>query len=204
MSEIIPTYIYTEMTPNPSSLKFVADRMLISHGEIAEYFNVDDTNGSSNLANKLFQFPFVKTIFVMSNFITITKSDDVNWEDIKEELRTYIQKDLMENQLAVQTLPIKSQDTVNKEGEAIAESESHEPSEFDEKIQAILEEYVRPAVERDGGAIDFKSFVNGTVTVVLKGSCSGCPSATVTLKNGVEGLLQSMIPQVREVVAHEM
>ena len=190
------------MTPNPSSLKFVADRMLIQHGEIAEYFSIEDTIDSSDLANKLFQFPFVKTIFVMSNFITITKSDDVNWDDIKDELRTYIQKDLMENELAVQTLPKKIKESVSNEAQVI--TNNTEPSEYDEKIQAILEEYVRPAVERDGGAIDFKSFVNGTVTVVLKGSCSGCPSATVTLKNGVENLLQSMIPQVREVVAHEM
>jgi Fe-S cluster biogenesis protein NfuA len=138
----------------------------------------------------------------MSNLVTVSKTPDLDWNDIKDELRTFIQKDLMGSQLAVQKVPAKGNSSKNNEKEEI--DFSSVPSEFDEKIQSILEEYVRPAVERDGGAIDYKSFVNGTVTVVLKGSCSGCPSSTVTLKNGVESLLQSMIPQVREVVAFEM
>lgn len=201
MSTIIPTYVYTEMTPNPASMKFVADRMLIEHGEIAEYNSMEETVGSSDLANQLFQFPFVKTVFVMSNFITITKIEGPEWYEIKDEIRSFIQKALMENQLAVQKAPeIKS---TNKEATQM-EQEEVVPSEFDDQIKAILDEYVRPAVEKDGGAIDFKSFSNGTVTVILKGSCSGCPSSTVTLKNGVQNLLQSMIPQVTEVVAHEM
>jgi len=201
MSTIIPTYVYTEMTPNPASLKFVADRMLIGHGEIAEYNSPEEAKGSSELAVKLFAFPFVKAVFVMSNFVTVSKTTDISWDDIKEELRTYIQKDLMTSQFAVQSLPQTSAENSTKENDISFESI---PSEFDEKIQSILEEYVRPAVERDGGAIDYKSFIDGTVTVVLKGSCSGCPSSTVTLKNGVESLLQSMIPQVKEVVAFEM
>ena len=130
----------------------------------------------------------------MSNFITITKSEKFSWEEIKLDLRDFIKKYIEEEKEIISKA--KKQSSVKSESES-------ESNNIDEKIKNILEEYIKPAVEQDGGAIDFESFDNGRVTVSLKGACSGCPSSTLTLKSGIENLLKRFIPEVKEVVAEE-
>lgn len=187
--------VYTESTPNPNTLKFVCDKPLIS-GSAIEFTDKNQTKNSP-LAQNLFNFPFVKSVFFAVNFISITKTDAISWDDITLELRYFISNYLNEGRvvLSERVLSHKSDiiDSTKNTGEALT-------SEIDIKIVEILDQYVRPAVEGDGGDIVFKSFKNGVVTVQLKGSCSGCPSSTMTLKMGIEGLLKRMIPEVKEVV----
>jgi NFU1 iron-sulfur cluster scaffold homolog, mitochondrial len=202
---MIPTAVYAEMTPNPKTMKFVVDRLLISGGEAVEYTSQAETKGSSTLAEALFNFPFVQGVFIMSNFVTVVKTDAIDWDMIVYELREFIREFMSNNETAVQQLPQKK--AVEKTSEMIAGSIEEEPvvpSEYDEQIKAILEEYVRPAVEGDGGLIDFKSFKEGVVTVTLRGSCSGCPSSMQTLKGGIETMLVQMVPAVKTVVAEAL
>lgn len=196
----IPVELYAEMTPNPATMKFVANRSLIEGGKIAEYLSVADAKGSSTLAEQLFNFPFVTGVFISGNFVTVTKNESVQWEDIMQEMREFVKTFLEEYQEVVQQVP-EIKDKI--ESAPLSMSDADPTSEVDEKIIAILDEYVRPAVEGDGGAINFRSFEDGKVNVVLRGSCSGCPSAAVTLKQGIEAMLKSMVPEVEEVVAIE-
>lgn len=201
-STLIPTYVYTEMTPNPNSMKFVADRLIILEDQVAEFTSADQVNGASALATSLFAFPFVKGVFVLANFITVTKDSTTDWDMVKHEVREFIQRYLMENRLAVaEGFKGFMPDESNMAQTTLAQHKVG--SELEQKIADLLDEYVRPAVEKDGGAIQLDSFSNGTVKVVLRGSCSGCPSSTVTLKSGIENLLKSMLPEVHEVVALE-
>lgn len=196
----MPITIYSEMTPNPNTMKFVANKMLVGDGVVAEYLNQAEAKGSSLIAESLFVFPFVKGVFITRNFITVSKLADVEWDDITLELRLFIADSLKKNPVVVTSLP----EPKAKEGLKEETTSTFEPtitSEVDQQIVDLLEEYVRPAVENDGGAIHFKSFEEGIVTVILKGSCSGCPSSTATLKGGVEQLLRTNLPQVKEVVA---
>ena len=204
----IPVTVYSEVTPNPQVMKFVADKMLLGTGESAEYLSLNDTIGSSTLAEALFQFPFVEAIFITRNFVAITKNDTINWDLIHGEVRNYIVEFLQTNEVVVQSLPNNETREFIKEGQDDKVVVSIEPeinTEQDQMIVDLLEEYVKPAVEADGGAIHFKRFdaSNGIVTVVLKGACSGCPSSTATLKGGIESLLKNHLPEVSEVVALE-
>ena len=201
-TKTIPTVIYAESTPNPASMKFVANRMLISEGATAQYLNAGETK-KAPLPNKLFQFPFVKGIFVSANFITITKSDIVSWDDITMELRELLRDYLSKGLPVIDELPSKEVpvDSTFKETTTVFTEHATPATEDETKIIEVLEQYIRPAVEQDGGLITFRSFENGIVTVQLKGSCSGCPSSTVTLKAGIEALLKRMVPSVKEVVA---
>ncbi|MDC3336872.1 NifU family protein, partial [Flavobacteriales bacterium] len=190
----IPVTVYSEVTPNPAVMKFVADKMLIATGEVAEYLTIDSTKGSSTIAEALFQFPFVEGIFIARNFLAITKNETISWDLIHSEVRSFITEFLQTNEVVVQSIPQMSAREIESEikGEKIEVSiEPEINTELDQMIVTLLEEYVRPAVESDGGAIHFKSFneENGQVTVVLKGACSGCPSSTATLKGGIETLL---------------
>ena len=186
-----PIEIYTESNPNPNSLKFVADLMLIEEGSV-DFPNILSAENCT-LAKDLFRFNFVKRVFITANFVTVTKSDELEWIEIAPMLKAMIKGYLEEGK------PLFKEE-FNPENYAIAEDEP----EIVGKIKVLLDEYVRPAVEQDGGAINFKSFENGIVTVTLQGSCSGCPSSTVTLKSGIENLLKRMIPEVKEVVAEGM
>lgn len=180
--------VYTEANPNPNSLKFVLNFMLVSEGSTFDFPDLESTKGVSPLAEELFNtYAYVKRVFVMSNFITITKDEQASWHEIAAELKKFI-KDYLEagRELLIQ--------------ESGLEINPDEP-EIDRKIKSILDEYVRPAVESDGGAITFHSFDEGIVKVLLQGACSGCPSSTLTLKQGIENLLTSMVPEVQEVVA---
>ena len=199
----VPVVIYAESTPNPSSMKFVADKLLINGGITAEYLNPAEAKGSP-LAVKLFQFPFVKSVFISGNYITISKTEAVSWEDITLELRDFIRNFITEGNIIINELPPKKEvytDSSFKRTESAYTDHAVPHTETETKIVETLEQYIRPAVEQDGGLISFKSFKEGIVTVILKGSCSGCPSSTVTLKAGIEALLKRMVPGVKEVVA---
>jgi len=198
----IPTTVYAELTPNPATMKFVANRLLVKEGINLEFFNKQQARPYSPLADDLFNFPFVKSVFITANFVTITKTDTISWELINQQLREYIRDFLQSNDAPVTAIPEKTE-TVQAKPEQKIDSAPIEPSEYDEEIRKYLDEYVRPAVESDGGAIEFKSFKDGVVTVVLKGACSGCPSSTVTLKQGIQTMLTTMLPAVKEVVAEE-
>lgn len=198
----IPVVVYAESTPNPASMKFVANRMLIAEGATAQYLNAGET-AKAPLPAKLFQFPFVKGVFVSANFITVTKSDIVSWDDITLELREVLRDYLGKGLPVIDELPAKEIHTDSKFSETTTVFTEHSvpQTEAEHKIVEVLEQYIRPAVEQDGGLITFRSFADGIVTVQLKGACSGCPSSTVTLKAGIEALLKRLVPGVKEVVA---
>ncbi len=206
----IPTAVYAEMTPNPAVMKFVVDRPLILHGEQAEFTSKKQTEGASPLAEEIFNFPFVTNVFISGNFVAVTKDDSLGWEMIIQQLREHIREWLMDNEAAVNFVPESAQPQARPtampqpgDTEAFINATDIVPSEFDEQIKRLLDEFVRPAVEQDGGAIDFTAFKDGKVFVQMRGACSGCPSSMQTLKGGIENLLKTHIPQVEEVVAQE-
>ncbi|MEM9052840.1 MAG: NifU family protein [Bacteroidota bacterium] len=198
---MFPTSIYAELTPNPNTMKFVADRMIFDSNDPVEYKQASEAKGSSILASKLFEFPFVKGVFIARNFVTVAKTGDLSWDLITFELREFITNFLAKNESAVESIPdieITAEEVVAKNAEPV------EPTEYDDAIKNLLDEYVKPAVESDGGAIDFVSFKDGVVKVQLRGSCSGCPSSTVTLKDGIETLLTTELPVVKSVEAESV
>ena len=187
--------IYAESTPNPAVMKFVSNRILVA--ENMEILTVEDAK-QIPLATAIFNFPFVKGLFISGNFISITKNSDVKWDDIAMQLRIFI-TDFLNKEGVV----IKEMKTA-KEVEKKIDQETLNFSDMEQKIADILDEYIRPAVESDGGFISLKSFENGVVSVVLKGACSGCPSSSLTLKQGIESLLKQRFPeQIKDVVAYE-
>jgi len=196
----VPVTIYAEMTPNPSTMKFVANKDLLGTGDSAEFKTKLDAKGFSPLAEELLTFPFVDGVFIAANFVTITKTDNLSWDFITMELREFIKSWIEEGKDVLIQMPSRA-NVVTPEGEEKKEVKSYTASEFDDQIRTLLDEYVRPAVENDGGAIDYLGFEAGTVTVLLKGSCSGCPSSTATLKGGIENLLKQHLEEVKEVVA---
>lgn len=190
--------VYAESTPNPTTMKFVANRILLEHG-LAEYTSMEEAKGSP-MALALFKFPFVNGVFIQSNFITVLKSDMVSWQDVVLELREFVRDFLNDGGIVIAELPDMS--TVTQEQASVMAGHAEPASELEEQIITILEEEIRPAVAQDGGNITFKGFKDGVVSVVLRGACSGCPSSTVTLKNGIEALLKNRLPgEVTEVVA---
>jgi Fe-S cluster biogenesis protein NfuA len=199
-----PVIIYAESTPNPSSMKFVANQLLVHNGGTAQYLSAEETKGAP-LAQSLFQFPFVKAIFMASNFVTVSKADNVTWDDITFELRDFIRNYISEGKPVITELPKKevAVDNTFKEKKEVFTEHKAPDNEIEVKIIEILEQYIRPAVESDGGSITFRGYDAGVVKVQLRGACSGCPSSTITLKAGIEGLLKRMIPDVTEVVAEE-
>jgi Fe-S cluster biogenesis protein NfuA len=197
-----PVIIYAESTPNPASMKFVANRFLIPEGATVQYLNASETKGSP-LAKALFLFPFIKGIFISGNYITLSKIEAVSWDDITLELREFLKTFLTDHSEVVTELPQAEVHTDNsfQTKTSVFTEHTAPQTETEHKIVEILEQYIRPAVEQDGGLITFRSFIDGVVTVQLKGACSGCPSSTMTLKAGIEGLLKRLVPGVNEVVA---
>jgi len=173
-------HIYLESNPNPNSLKFVVNEMLVPEGMS---FDFPDTESASlsPLAQELFTYPFVDRVFFASNFVTVTKKNDVEWLEVQNTIKNHIKKFLEDGHFIIE---MKEEVTAPVE----------EETETIKKIKTILEEYIRPAVEQDGGAITYHSFNNGVVKVKLQGSCSGCPSSMVTLKAGIENLFTRMMP----------
>ncbi len=184
--------LYTESNPNPNSLKFVANFMIMDAGDSQDYRDAQSATASP-LALKLFDLPYVKGVFFMSNFVTVTKVEDADWYEIKAEVQSII-KEFLEGETPV------IEKTASQQEEVVLE-EAEGGENLERKIIDILDEYIKPAVEMDGGAISFHSFDEGTVKVTLQGSCSGCPSSTVTLKAGIENLLKRMVPEVKAVEA---
>lgn len=198
--------VYAEVTPNPVTMKFVADVMLMNGGESAEFLSLEEAKGHSTMAEALFQFPFVKSVFIANNFVTVTKTEAIEWDFVAKELREFVKNWIENNDSVIEKMPEpKSYSSEGGDEKKIVSVKPELNTETDKLIYNLLEEYVKPAVESDGGAIDFKSFdeVTGAVTVVLRGSCSGCPSSTATLKGGIESLLKTHCPEVSEVVALE-
>ena len=193
----IPVTVYSEITPNPSTMKFVANKYILPSGESANFTSQSQTIGYSPLAEELFKFPFVDGVFLAANFVTVTKTDNVSWDFITMQLRDFVREWIAE----CKEILLKSQDPVMEEEEPSLEVPKIEESEYDDKIIALLDQYVRPAVENDGGAIDYVGYDEGKVIVKMKGSCAGCPSSTATLKGGIETLLKQHLPNVQEVVA---
>jgi NFU1 iron-sulfur cluster scaffold homolog, mitochondrial len=196
-----PITVYAEATPNPATMRYVASTLLVPNERMLEFTEPEQAEGISPLASRIFDLPFVQGVFVSGNFVTVTKNASVDWDLVQLELREYIQDYLNQDGRVVNDdAPAQALADANER----AASHTAPSNEVEEKIVQVLEEYVRPAVEGDGGHIAFRSFADGIVTVTLRGSCSGCPSSMVTLKQGVENLMRQMVPGVREVVAEEM
>jgi Fe-S cluster biogenesis protein NfuA len=181
--------LYTESTPNPETMKFVSNRLLVS--EVLNYSSIQEATDCP-LAIRLFDFPFVVGVFISQNYVTITKKEDDHWDDVIP-----VAKDFIKNYLE-SGLPIFEKKMVD-----MVEHGDEDNSPIAIKIKEILKTYIQPAVEQDGGAIFFKQFnpESGIVTVSLQGSCKGCPSSIITLKSGIENMLKRMIPEVVEVVS---
>lgn len=180
--------VYAESTPNPGVLKFVCNKVLVPN--MYEFTSIEEAKPSP-LATALFQFPFVKNVFMEKNFISITKFDIVEWEEITLQLREFLKSYVEEGKTILNDDAPKQ---LNKTEEAI-EQKFEALDDTSKNIINILEEYIKPAVESDGGNIEFKSYDATTkqVEVLLQGACSGCPSSTFTLKNGIENMLKDML-----------
>jgi len=196
-----PIQIYAESTPNPNVLKFVTNKLLTTQN--VEILSIDEAFGIP-LATELFQFPFVNQVFISDNYVSITKKDTIEWFEITNELRTFLKEYIEKGKRVIDEnyTPFQSQSQ--------PETKMHKPIQLEnlddisKEIIAILDEYIKPAVTSDGGNIQFQSYHadSKTVNVVLQGACSGCPSATITLKNGIEATLKQLLPnKIEEVVA---
>ena len=183
--------IYTEMTPNPETMKFVANKLLYPGKSID--FPDEASAGPSPLAKELFAFPFIKAVFIASNFVTLTKTPDTQWDEVIPSIREFLKQYLEAGKAVVNEDEVKPK--------ADSNIISADDTDVVKRIKELLENYVKPAVEMDGGAISFKGYENGTVKLMMQGSCSGCPSSMITLKAGIEGMMKRMIPEVQEVVA---
>lgn len=190
----IPVEIYAEVTPNPSVLKFVSNKKLVETD--FEFKNIEEAK-ESQLAMELFNFPFVKEIFISENYVSITKYDIVEWNDVMTEIRSFIKEFIASGKTIVNT-------NITETQKPKTETNFTNLDDVSKQIINILDEYIKPAVAADGGNILFQSYEEKTkvVNVILQGACSGCPSSTITLKNGIENMLKQMIPgKIEEVVA---
>ena len=185
--------IYTEMTPNPETMKFVANKLLFP-GRSIDLPDMENAKPSP-LAVELFGFPFIKSVFIASNFVTLTKTSETEWSDVIPSIRQFLKDYLEEGKPVVNEEEIA---TLKPQG---SNEVSADDDDVVKRIKELLENYVKPAVEMDGGAIQFKSYQDGVVNLMMQGSCSGCPSSMITLKAGIEGMMKRMIPEVKEVVA---
>lgn len=186
--------IYTEMTPNPDTMKFVANKLLYPGKSVD--FKTEESASASPLAIQLFAFPFIKSVFIASNFVTLTKTDDTeDWQDVIPSVKQFLKEYLEEGNVI-----INEEELATRKPESTNEIHIND-GDVVKRIKELLENYVKPAVEMDGGAIQFLSYDNGTVNLKMQGSCSGCPSSMITLKAGIEGMMKRMIPEVKEVIA---
>ena len=196
----MPVSIYAEMTPNPKVMKFVSNKLLLK-SDSAEFRNIDEAK-LSPLATKLFHFPFVKEVFISGNYIAIAKFDIVEWDDVAQEVRVFITEFIQDGGVVVhEEQLIASQEEKTELGSGPILNPKN-LGEVEARIVDILEEYIKPAVAQDGGNIAFMAYKEKIVEVQLQGACSGCPSSTMTLKNGILSILQKMLPTlVDDVVA---
>jgi Fe-S cluster biogenesis protein NfuA len=190
-----PVLLYTEQTPNPESLKFVTNRML--YRGTADFREEALAREWSPLAAALFDMPYVKGVYICNNFVTISKEFNYDWAEIMLQIKDFIKKYVEEEGVILKEGFAETMAAIQQED---IEADSDNP-ELVKRIKDMIDTYVKPAVEMDGGNIEFKKFDKGVVYVILQGSCSGCPSSTVTLKSGIEGMLTRMIPEVKSVEA---
>lgn len=188
--------LYTEQTPNPEALKYVANRML--YRGIADFKEADLASEWSPMANSLMQLPYVKSVYFNNNYVTITKEFNYEWSDIMLKIKEFIKSYIEQNGEIVKEG--FSEYAASLQAAEVAGQFTGEDGEIARKIKDLIDTYVKPAVEGDGGNIEFKSYDKGRVYVQMQGSCSGCPSSTVTLKSGIEGMLKRMVPEVTEVI----
>ena len=184
--------IYTEMTPNPESMKFITNKHILPNFQLD--FKTKELAGGSALAKTLFEIPFVNGIFIANNFVTITKKMEYDWFEIIPELKEAVKQFLQSGAKPVDVSLLPSDILQQQNPGAVA-------TDPESKIKDLLDKYVKPAVQMDGGHIEFRSFEDGVVKLSLQGSCSSCPSSVLTLKSGIEGLLKRMVPEVQEVEA---
>lgn len=181
------------MTPNPETMKFVANKLLYP-GKSIDFPDVESAKPSP-LATELFGYPFIKAVFIASNFVTLTKTPETDWNDVIPTIRQFLKEYLEEGK------PVINEEEIVTIKQESSNEISADDDDVVKRIKELLENYVKPAVEMDGGAIQFKSYDDGVVNLMLQGSCSGCPSSMITLKAGIEGMMKRMIPEVKEVVA---
>lgn len=179
------------MTPNPGTMKFVTNQLLYP-GKNIDFPEEADAKPSP-LAQELFGFPFVKGVFIANNFVTLTKTQETQWEEITPFIRQFLKEYIESGKVVIHEELVAKKIETN--------SVNSDDTDVVKRIKDVLENYVKPAVEMDGGAIRYLDYNNGTVKLMLQGSCSGCPSSMITLKVGVEGMMKRMIPEVKEVVA---
>ncbi|MDG2426467.1 MAG: NifU family protein [Flavobacteriales bacterium] len=196
-----PVSVYTEMTPNPDVMKFVTDRELLPAGVTVEFTTKAQTLGFSPLAEEIFNFPFVTRVFISGSFVSVTKDDTLGWDMIVSQMREYLWEWLSDHLEAVTEVPDPASCDVDANADPSIVELDLPAHEIDDKIRELIAEFVQPAVENDGGAIEYKGFSNGVVHVRMRGACAGCPSSSQTLKSGIERLLQSYLPEIQEVVA---
>lgn len=191
-----PVMLYTEQTPNPEALKYVTNRML--YRGIADFKEKELAEAWSPMANSLMELPYVKSVYFNNNYVTITKEFNYDWAEVMLRIKEFI-KNYIENDGTVVKEGF-AEFWENQEAQNTASQFSGEHGEIARKVKDLIDTYVKPAVEMDGGNIEFKAYEAGRVFVTMQGSCSGCPSSSVTLKSGIEGMLKRMVPEVTEVV----
>ncbi len=185
----VPVSVYAEMTPNPGVMKFVANKRLIDVDHV-EFANIEEAQ-ISPLAAALFNFPFVKNVFISTNFLAVEKYNVVEWDVVTQELRQFILAHIQEGKPVLTAVP---QPKKSDAAEAAADAPAYPEDGIEARIVEILEEYVKPAVAQDGGNIVFAGYENKIVKVQLQGACAGCPSSTLTLQQGIKNILQRMLP----------
>jgi Fe-S cluster biogenesis protein NfuA len=192
--QAVPVMIYTEATPNPLTLKFVVNRPLLPN-DFVDLQSKEESAGAP-LAEMLFEMDGVTGVYISNNFVTITKSEDKLWHELMAPLKSSLKSYLEEEK------PVFDNHFSTPERQA-ANTITESDTDIEIRIKGVLEKYVKPAVEMDGGSISFVEFntETGKLTLQLQGSCSGCPSSTVTLKQGIDGLMKRFVPEVKDVVA---
>jgi Fe-S cluster biogenesis protein NfuA len=185
----VPVSVYAEMTPNPGVMKFVANKRLIDVDHV-EFANIEEAQ-ISPLAAALFNFPFVKNVFISTNFLAVEKYNVVEWDAVTQELRQFILNHIQEGKPVLTATPAPK---APAHADAADEVPAYPEDGIEARIIEILEEYVKPAVAQDGGNIVFAGYENKIVKVQLQGACAGCPSSTLTLQQGIKNILQRMLP----------
>jgi Fe-S cluster biogenesis protein NfuA len=197
----VPVTVYAEATPNPNSMKFVANKKLTV--ENTEFKSINDTEAGT-LARELYQFPFIKELYVSENYISVQKHDIVTWEEVSNEVRSFIREGIQNGLVVGDSKNVNKGIELSKNAAPLDLPRFENLDNISKKVVEILDEYIKPAVASDGGNIVFKHYdeSTGSVHVILQGACSGCPSSTMTLKNGIETMLKEMIPgKIQQVVA---
>ena len=198
--KVTPVMLYTEQTPNPETLKFVTNKML--HPNTAEFRDPDLAEEWSPFAVALLQMPYIKSVYFSNNFVTLTKEINYDWADIMLKAKEFIKKYIDSGEIIIKE-GFEEAMTKLEEDHGYGYQYDEETGLIVKKIKDILDKYVKPAVQNDGGNITFKSYVDGDVTVIMQGSCAGCPSSSATLKGSIETMLGRMVPQVTEVIAED-